>query len=80
MVPKVWVESQTRVAKGQRVGRSEAIQTGVVFSTLPLLVFVCRYRYLLGKEWNADIKNELVNLLPNIHYFFHKFFEVWVVI
>jgi len=30
VVPKVWVETRTRVAKGQKMGRAEVIQTGVV--------------------------------------------------
>jgi len=31
VVPEVWVETQTGVAKGQKVGRAEVIQTGVVY-------------------------------------------------
>ena len=31
VVHKAWVETHTRVAKGQKMGRTEAIQTGVVY-------------------------------------------------
>jgi len=31
VVHKVWVETQTSVVKGQKMGRTEAIQTGVVY-------------------------------------------------
>jgi len=58
----VSVETQTRVTKGQKVGRAKAVQTGVVYfqryHCLSLSV-ACRY---LRKEWNTDIKNELSNL------------------
>jgi len=30
MVPKVWVETQTMVAKGQNIGGVEAIEIGIV--------------------------------------------------
>ena len=30
-VPELWVESQTRVEKGRKMGRTEAIQIGVVY-------------------------------------------------
>jgi len=38
VVPKVWVETQTRTANGQKTGRAEAIQAGVVY--------IQRYHYL----------------------------------
>jgi len=41
VVPEVSVETQTSATKVQKTGRAEAIQTGFVFSTLPLFVFVC---------------------------------------
>jgi len=31
VAPKIWVETQTRVAKGQQMGRAEAIQSWVVY-------------------------------------------------
>jgi len=41
VVPKIWVETQTRVEKGQQMGGTVAIQTGCIFSTLPLLLCIC---------------------------------------
>jgi len=43
MVPKVWVETQTRVEKGQHIGSAEVIQTGVVYFQRHhcLSVFAC---------------------------------------
>jgi len=41
LVPKILVKTQTKMEKGQQMGRAEAIQTSCVFSTLPLLLCVC---------------------------------------
>jgi len=58
----VSVETQTRVTKGQKMGRAEAIQTGVVyFQRYHCLCLFVAHRYL-RKEWNTDIINELSNL------------------
>ena len=58
----VSVETQTRVTKGHKMGRAEAIQTGVVdFQRYHCLSLSAAYRYL-RKEWNTVIKNELCNL------------------
>ena len=58
----VSVETQTRVTKGQKLDRAEAIQTGVVyFQRYECLYLSVAYRYL-RKEWNTVIKNEISNL------------------
>ena len=67
MVPKVWVATQTRVAKGQNMGRGEAIHIpGLYVSPLTLLVFVCLQCRYLRKEEIADTTNELCNFLLKI--------------
>jgi len=50
VVPKVWVATQTRVAKGQKMGRTEAIQTwAVYFHRYHCLLCLC-LAYILEKK------------------------------
>jgi len=66
VVPKVWIETQTKVEKGKKVGRAESSKTGAVYFQryVSLSVSVCS----IGnrEKGMANIKNELSNLLPKI--------------
>jgi len=78
VVPKILIETQTRVAKGQQMGRAEAIQTSCVFPTLPPLLCVCLQRTYFRKEQIADIKNDLATYCYKSSIqsaFFHTLFE-----
>ena len=75
VVPKVWVETRTRVAKGQKMGRAQVIQTG----------FVCFQRHHCLSVCSLDTweKSRLLTLRTKLatycqnhshnHYFFIRF-------
>ena len=61
------------------MGRTEAIQTGVVyFQRYHCLSLSVAYRYL-RKEWNTDIKNELIHLGYTVeNHRYHLFFLFFI--
>jgi len=51
VVPKVWVETQTKVEKGQKMGGAKARNWSCVFSTLCLLFSVRLWHRHMRKRW-----------------------------
>jgi len=81
VVSKVWIKTQ-RTVKGQKMGRAEAIQIGVINFQLYhcLSVSVCSVD-TWEKSRLLTLKANLATCCqnhPHLQYLFHSFFEAWV--
>ena len=84
MVPEVSIETQTRLTKGQKLGRAEAIPSAVVYFQRYhcLSLSVAYVVQVLEKKGVLTLKTNLVTYCqkpPIQSLFFHKLFEAWVV-
>jgi len=80
VVAKVWIKTQRRVEKGQKMDHAEAIQTGVLDFQRHHCLSVCTV--------DTCEKSRLLTLKTNLatccqksshnQYFFHTLFEAWV--
>jgi len=72
VVPKVWVETRTRVAKGQKMGCAQVIHTGVVFFQRHHSLSVCSL-YTWKKSRLLTLRTYLATYCQN-HSHNHIFF------
>jgi len=77
VVPKVWVETQTKV-KGQKMRSADAIQTWAVY----IQRYFCFSMSVCSIGTWEKLTLKLYLVVTKIHsynrFFFHTFFEVWV--
>jgi len=81
VVPKVWVETQTKVEKGQKMSRAEAGQTAAEYFQryFCFSVSVCIGTWAKGRWLTLKMNLATCYQKSSIKLlFFHTFFEVWV--